>query len=242
MIPLGMLSSRRAAVGGGGFSPADIAGLSLWLDGDSLSAMTLGDPISTWADSSSAGNDATQETTSYQPTYSTALGYPSAHFGAPPQRLDSPASASGSQRTIFAVAAVADASVRTIVSASANLALTLEYTSNRRPYARIWGVAGGGLISAGSTAGAIDVLMGQHDASTNYIAVQRNADAPISSTAATTAPASGRTIRIGAKVTTTEPFSGYIFEVLNYDAALDSAAINSVVSYLMTKYGLVEAL
>ncbi len=53
----------------GGFVPSDIAGLQVWLEADSLS-LGDGDPVSTWADQSGNGNDATGSGTA-RPTYQT---------------------------------------------------------------------------------------------------------------------------------------------------------------------------
>lgn len=50
------------------FSPDDLASLSLWLDAsDSSTITTTGGGISTWADKSSAGNDATQSINAKRP-------------------------------------------------------------------------------------------------------------------------------------------------------------------------------
>jgi hypothetical protein len=53
-------------------TPDQIAGLKLWLKADSLS-LSDGDPVSTWADSSGNGNDATQGTAGLRPLYKTNI-------------------------------------------------------------------------------------------------------------------------------------------------------------------------
>lgn len=55
---------------GGSFSPDDIAGLVLWLKADSL-ALSDGDFVGTWEDSSAAGNDASNGFAGTIPTYQT---------------------------------------------------------------------------------------------------------------------------------------------------------------------------
>lgn len=41
------------------FGPGDAAGLLLWLEGDAITALSEGDPVSSWPDQSDLGNDAT---------------------------------------------------------------------------------------------------------------------------------------------------------------------------------------
>ena len=65
------------------FSPDDISGLHLWYKSNSLS-LSLGDTVSSWSDSSGNGINATQGTTSLQPTFqstsNTVNGYPTLFF------------------------------------------------------------------------------------------------------------------------------------------------------------------
>lgn len=53
------------------FLPTDIYGCNLWLDASQITGLTDGDAISTWSDESGESNDATQSTSTYQPTYQT---------------------------------------------------------------------------------------------------------------------------------------------------------------------------
>lgn len=53
-----------------GFSPKNIAGLELWLDGSDISSITLNDTtVSEWRDKSGKGNNFTQVTALSQPTF-----------------------------------------------------------------------------------------------------------------------------------------------------------------------------
>jgi len=54
------------------FSPDDVSGLSLWLKADALS-LNDGDPVTTWTDSSTNSNDATQATAAKKPTFKTNI-------------------------------------------------------------------------------------------------------------------------------------------------------------------------
>lgn len=63
------------------FSPTQIAGLMLWLEADTL-ALSDTDPVTTWADSSGLGNDATQAVAGAKPTFRTSVinGLPVVRF------------------------------------------------------------------------------------------------------------------------------------------------------------------
>jgi hypothetical protein len=63
------------------FNPNSITGLKLWVKGDAITGLSDGDPIATWADNSSANNDATASG-SARPTYKTNIinGLPVARF------------------------------------------------------------------------------------------------------------------------------------------------------------------
>lgn len=90
------------------FSPADIAGLVLWLKADAITGLVNGDPIATWADSSGNGYDATQATTAHKPSYRTSVinGLPVARFDGVDDRLENTTNslvAGGAARTVFVV-------------------------------------------------------------------------------------------------------------------------------------------
>lgn len=51
------------------FSPARVSGLLLWLVADRIMGLVDGDPVSTWADASGQGNNATQSTTAAKPLW-----------------------------------------------------------------------------------------------------------------------------------------------------------------------------
>ncbi len=63
------------------FSPTQIAGLKLWLKADAL-VLNDADPVTTWADASASGNDATQTTAANKPTYRSNVvnGKPAVRF------------------------------------------------------------------------------------------------------------------------------------------------------------------
>lgn len=58
------------------FSPVDLSGLSLWLDADDSSTLTLsGSDVITWADKSTVANNYTQSNSSWRPVYSLDTTY-----------------------------------------------------------------------------------------------------------------------------------------------------------------------
>ena len=70
-------SFGNSASSGGGFSPADITGLKLWLDADAANvnagSPTNLDAVSTWVDKSTAANNLTQATAINQPTWLSSI-------------------------------------------------------------------------------------------------------------------------------------------------------------------------
>ena len=53
--------------------PDDVEGLKLWLKADALTGLSDGDTVTTWADSSGLGNDATQSDGSKKPIYKVSI-------------------------------------------------------------------------------------------------------------------------------------------------------------------------
>lgn len=58
----------------GGFSPAAIAGLDLWLDAAQITGISDGASVATWPDASGYGRHASQVTTTKRPAYKAAAG------------------------------------------------------------------------------------------------------------------------------------------------------------------------
>jgi hypothetical protein len=63
-----------ATIGGlAAAGPADIPDLQVWYEADAITGLSDGDPVVTWPDSSSPGNDATQSDVNRQPTWLAAV-------------------------------------------------------------------------------------------------------------------------------------------------------------------------
>lgn len=73
MIPARYYQVPNVAALGRAFSPTDISGLTLWLKADAIVGLNDADPVATWTDSSSQGNNATQATGTKQPAYKTNI-------------------------------------------------------------------------------------------------------------------------------------------------------------------------
>ena len=74
----------------GPFDPASLPGLALWLKADAITGLSDGDPVGSWADSSSAGNDTSQTDSAKKPLYKTNIlnGLPVVRFDGSNDTLD----------------------------------------------------------------------------------------------------------------------------------------------------------
>jgi hypothetical protein len=92
------------------WSPADLAGLQLWLKADAIVGLADGDPVTTWEDSTANNVDVTQATGAAKPTYKTAIlnGLPVVRFDGTDDVLR--AASAITPRHVFVVAKYAAAS------------------------------------------------------------------------------------------------------------------------------------
>jgi len=104
MLGLGLQLSKHNAIFGG-FSPASIPGLQLWLDASQIVGLNDGDAVATWSDLSSAANNAVQATASKRPTYQTGEinGLPAVSSDGVDDILDLSVSVSANAFTVFVV-------------------------------------------------------------------------------------------------------------------------------------------
>jgi hypothetical protein len=116
-LGLPKLSLHRITPGGGSFSPAQIAGLKLWLKADTglfqdspgtTAAVANADPVGLWKDQSGQGNDVLQATSTMRPTLRLAVqnGQPVVRFDGVDDFLQKAALALAQPLTVFAVAKV----------------------------------------------------------------------------------------------------------------------------------------
>lgn len=234
MIPLGIVASARVA---SGWTPALLPSLDLWLDAGSL-ALSDGNTVTAWADSSPAGNTATTSTGS--PVYRTAQinGRPAVDFAS--ASLSSAASASGADQSVAAVVRIDNLSAfRSIIGSSAagGLQLRINQTTG---YPAMLKASLAGLVTGttGIAASTWTIITGTTSDSGNSAAVRVAKAAAGSATHGQTFTAA-QTLRIGASGSATgEPWDGMFAEVIHSSALWSGADITAVESYLATKYGL----
>lgn len=211
------------------FSPMDIPGLRLWLKADSL-VLNNNDPVSTWADSSGNGNDATQATGINQPLYITNVvnGNPIVRFDGSNDYMDTPALTCARPNTVIICAS------QTSKTTTGTFHDT--YTGARQ-YSRL---TTSGFFDSNTTdstdhSGAFHVFSAWRDSGTTVtIYVDQ-------SQTGTGTPGGGWDGTSGAIIGTFgvgggDQLNGDIAEVICYNSALSSADRLSVEGYLKTKY------
>jgi hypothetical protein len=225
LSPLGF--SRAPAVAD--FSPADVAGLQLWLEADAITGLADGDPVATWADASGHGNDATQPTAPSQPAYRTAVlnGRPVLRF-AGGQTLYSSAMRV-QPYTVFVVVRETTNSVNQYIIDGLTInSGVMSFPGSSDP-GKVYLYAGV-LLSAPAVTTSWNLLTGTFAGVSSTIAVNGS----VTSGNAGTGTADG--VLIGGSAGAL--LVGDIAAVLLYDSALADANRMVVESYLMTKYGL----
>ncbi len=226
------------------FSPADIAGLQLWLDANDSATLFQdagkttpagdNDVVGAWADKSGQGNDATQATTSKKPTVSpAAINGLNTILGDADDEMHF-AGITITNETIFAVvertvnnttAGIIGVSntYRTIFTATAN---SIIYTYNSNGITKT-----GGFVEVDP-----NIYRFKYDGVTQSIAV--NNGTPLTAT-----PASGShtfdDLFIGSGGATT--LRGQIAELLVYDSGLSVANVGLVEAYLAARWGITIA-
>lgn len=212
------------------FSPVSISGLQLWLKADSL-ALNDGDLVTTWADSSGNGKDATGAG-AVRPTYKANIlnGLPVVRFGGS-HFLDQASFSQSQPATIFAVSklTLAGASNRMIFSKNGGAGEhTLYYGS------QLLSMYAGSIVTGGSSLlNAWDVLTATWNGGSSSGWVNGG-------TAAITGNVGSQattTYRIGSN-TSSAFLTGDIAEIIYYSGALSLANRQAVQAYLGAKYGI----
>lgn len=225
------------------FVPTDIAGLQLWLDA-SQESFNDDDPVATWTDRSTAGNDATQATEADKPLFKTNIlnSQPIMRFDGTDDFLSNTSPVTGStHRTQFFVVkangnTVTDGFVKWGDEASSGLDwLVTPEVAVRVNGSKVFNTAMGTsnfriltIRFDGTTTGDID---GWLDGSA--LGVTSSSGATINTTS-TANDAIGKTIITAAD----EFFSGDIAEIIVYDSALSVGNRGTVETYLSDKYNI----
>lgn len=230
------------------FSPSDIAGLNLWLKADSL-VLNDNDPITTWADQSGNGNDATQVgAVGIKPIYKTNIinGKPIVRFDGIDDYLDLPNFAAGfTSGEIFIVVRL-DADPPAVGSATGlwlfgttavNEATHFPFTDGI-VYDR-WGstarkTTGNPALSLATNFRLYNVVSQANEWTSRIDGAQHF-------TTAVNTTAFNATLFLGRSFDTVNSFyvDGDIAEVIMYNAILSAQDRQSIQTYVTTKYGLV---
>ena len=237
MIPLLQVLSAGAAP----FSPASISGLDLWLKADTLTELVDGDPVTTWLDSSVAGNNATQANASYRPTYRTAVinGCPVVRFDGTDDRMASARSSSGAAQTVFAVVKFAGAN-QAILGGTDGVSsggLNWYRNGNGKMEATNQDVALLGTATEVVTTTAFHVVaLRWHDVG-NAIIFRKDGVGD-GGASPTVSISTGRATSIGRHSGNFAYLNGDVAEIVCYSVGLTDAQMLDVEGYLLSKYAL----
>lgn len=232
---LGALNYHFPAAAGG-FSPADIAGLTWWPKADAIS-LSDNDPVGAWPDSSISVNDATQGTAAKKPIFKTGI-----LNGKPVVRFD------GTDDTLVAGAAIGITGNHTyfvvVKMPNADYASPLWVTADDGAGVNLTGRADGSIdygIPWSQNSGA-----SYYDGTSFYIfsltfdgttyRLRKNGTGLVS--AATASAPSNRTPRIGKSDALPTALNGDLAEIIIYNSTLSQTDHNLVGNHLATKYGL----
>lgn len=231
---------------GGGFSPASISGLRLWLKADSL-ALNDGDAVATWADSSGNSNAATQATSSKRPLYKVGIqnSLAAVLFDGTDDVLTAnslAATFTGNDKpsTVVMVFRKTSNSGSQAFFSFGNSGLSSNY--------HYLFITGGAYNEERSSGGVAARSGGTPDTSAHIISnvftgtalsVLIDGSAVINNQGFDTASITFDQFALGAlaRISMSEFLAGYLMEVAVYDSALSTTDRQSVESYLKTKWG-----
>lgn len=234
-----MILQQPFAIPSLGFLPTKIAGCKLWLFAGSLS-LTNNDPVSSWVDSSSSGNDVAQATGGSQPLYKTNIinSLPSVLFDGTDDFLASGTAAAAANNSQFIV------TQPTLNTASQKAyACMVHFRSNSFMVAKLatsfWGTfALADYSSTNALTSGTNYLL---ECTTPNANLYQKGVGPLGAPpgAAVVGPIGATTIGIGKDVVNANrQYAGYISEVILYDSVLSSGNRVLVENYLIAKYAL----
>jgi hypothetical protein len=267
-LPLGMLAGRGGAVSTAAaysvpLEPDDVSGLALWLKADSLTLSDT-DPVSTWADSSGNGRDATQTLTK-RPLYRTNQkhGLPGVVFDGTDDCLVTAAiDLTGTDKlTLFAVVSASATGTHVIVEMSANLTGQVDSfvldraTNNTIEAAHVGNIGSQASNSGGTITTTPRLVTAIHDKGASLIATEEvsawvggipyqwyaysvNTDSR-TGLSNNTNSFGNRVLNIGARNNGASlPLNGTIYELVIYGALLTGPQIAGIEWYLNDKWEL----
>lgn len=249
-MPL-LMGTRRALLGGGAFDPRALGNLSLWLDATKHNAAD-GDAVTTWADLSGNGKDATQATAGKKPTYKTAI-----QNGKPVIRFDG-----GDGLAVPAIDLTGTPAVSLYMVASSSAAtdqVLFEFSDNKNSYtdaflmyvlatSKVLEMGGTGDVGSANfrttavASAAMKVMTGVFDKSAGagfeaFAWVNGDGAGTKPTTFNNTNALGNRASYIGARNQASLFLTGDIAEVLLYRVAHTTAERQAVEGYLRQKWG-----
>lgn len=225
--------------GAGGEGPGVSPGPELWLKADAIEGLNDGDALTTWEDSSTNGNDATQSTAGNKPTYRTnQLGeHPSVYFSQAGTDFMSLGSAIGTgDVTVFVVCRfVGDVNQPAIVILGGPAGgLQYDILGSASPFQ----AGATGNVHTASINTRFTIWQQANFTKSGNTVTQRlnGVDAGNGSTGSS---ANGFDT-IGALPVPSSYFDGFISEIIVYDRVLSGAEILTVEDYLEDKYSIAD--
>lgn len=225
---------------GGGFAPSDISGLLVWLKADAITGLSDGDPVTTWEDSGSNNNDATEATN--KPVYKTNIlnSLPVVRFTAASTHRLAIADNAGlnpTNITVFAVVKAATGQVGFIVNKNfSGGTVPYSFSANQgiEYYSAGWHTSGRTTDIRGS--GNFHVIAGRYDGAALEFYIAGALDKTVAD--AGSLPSNSSPLYVGTYPNDGVFLNGDLAELVIYDSALDSFDMADVNTYLETKYGL----
>lgn len=224
-------------LGGDTEAPGGVStGLVGWWKADAITGLADGDAVSTWADSSGNGLDATQTGTA-RPTYKTGIlnSLPVVRFDGTDDLLSTVGFSHGPTFTVFAVVKAAAVPATAIFVGDANIHFQLRYESGGSTASlTMWPDTNADTMAV--TATNANVLSAVRQSTSGEVFVNGNSDGSTASSADT---ASGlRGLNFGAWDPGVAHLQGDIAEIAFYDTALSPTDRQAVENYLISKYAL----
>lgn len=251
IVPVGFHGVHQ---GGGGFSPAGVAGLSLWLKADAglYDAAVGGNPVTTnganvlrWEDQS--GNGTHMTAAAGPPSYPTLAinavnGFPALSFvRANEQRLgrssSSPPTVPFSAFAAFRSSATSNQNVLAVTNGTTGSASWGLFRANSAAIGLYTSTSGNLLSTLVYTNGIWTVVSAVAAASNNRKVWANGANHAAQSTSAS-APAGLSQWTVGSWVSGADGLDGHIGELVVYSGGLSDANRQAVENYLISKYAI----
>jgi hypothetical protein len=226
-------------------TPDQIAGLKLWLKADSL-ALSDGDPVGTWTDSSGTSNDATQATAGFKPLYKTGIinGKPVVRFDGVDDYLAFPVGPTTSS-TAFVVA-----KLNAAPGSQPQYAPFIIFgdstggVSGSRICARLAGTNWGSFAFSSEVSSGEDLTNNvpallEITTTSGSTILYRQGTQKATATDHAAGPGTSQLNWICGEIGATRWLSADIAEIIIYDSVLSTSDRQSIENYLLVKYGFV---